>query len=158
MTLYCDTRDDANSVNTVMAYDFHGFNSAVRKIRRNGAAQAAGGKSHLGDNSMKAAAVTTERPIRRKNFVFIFIRFLGKRRTKGASWSTEFRKSNPFRGKSNDYFSRPFRNSEGVCPVFFLNKVLKEDFELKPDWYITSRTVSLGSLDSVKMRFASLMR
>ena len=158
MTLCCDTRDEANSVNTATAYDFHGLRSAMRKIRRNGAAQAAGGKSHLGDNRMKAAAVTTERPIRWKGFVFIFIRFLDKRRTKGPSRSTEFRKSNPFRGKSNYYFPRPFRNSEGVSPVFFLNKVLKEDFELKPDWYITSWTVSLGSLDSVNMRFASLMR
>jgi len=78
MTLCCDTRDEANSANTAIAYDFHGFSLAMRKIRRNGAAQAAGGKSHLGDNRMKAAAVTTESPIRRQSFVFIFMRFLTK--------------------------------------------------------------------------------
>jgi len=158
MTLCCETKDEANSVNTATAYDFHGLKSAMKKIRRNGAAQAAGGKSHLGDNRMKVATVTTRRPIRRKSFAFIFIRFLDKRRTNGCFRSTEFRKSNLFRGKSNPYFSRALRNSVGVCPVFFLNKVLKEDFELKPDWYITSSTVSFGSLDSVNIRFASLMR
>ena len=44
-----------------------------------------------------------------------------------------------------------FRNSVGVCPVTLLKAALKEDLELNPAWYITSRMVSLSSLDSFRI-------
>ncbi len=48
-----------------------------------------------------------------------------------------------------------FLKSLGVRPVLFLNRVLKEDLELNPTSYITSRTVIFLSLGLVSSFFAS---
>lgn len=41
------------------------------------------------------------------------------------------------------FFNASFLNCEGVIPVLFLKAVLKTDFELKPEAYITCSTLSL---------------
>jgi hypothetical protein len=44
---------------------------ATREMRRNGAAQAAGGKSHFGDKGTNADVAATINQIKGRNFVFI---------------------------------------------------------------------------------------